>query len=52
MNNGLLLLTKKNTGTLIEQAKPKFQETFEFELIKQMETSSFSSPINLFEEGK
>ena len=52
MNNELLLLIKKHTDTLIEQTKTKPQETFEFEMIKQMETFPFSPPINLFEEGE
>ena len=52
MNNELLLLFKKHTDTLIEQTKTKPQETLEFKLIKQMQTFSFSLPINLVEEGK
>ena len=49
MNNELLLLNKKQTDTLIEQTKTKFQE---FRMDKQMESFSFSPPINLSEEGK
>ena len=52
MNNELLLLIKKHTDTLIEQTKTKPQETLEFKMNKQMETFSFSPPINLVEEGK
>ena len=52
MNNELLLLTKKHTDTLIEQTKTKPQETPEIKMNKQMQTFSFSSPINLVEEGK
>ena len=48
----MLLLTKKHTDTLIEQTKTKPQETLEFKMNKQMQTFSFSSPINLVEEGK
>ena len=52
MNNELLLLIKKHTDTLIEQTKTKPQETLEFKMNKQMQTCSFSPPINLMEEGK
>ena len=52
MNNGLLLLIKKHTDTLIEQTKTKPQETLELRMNKQMETFSFNPPINLNEEGK
>ena len=52
MNNELLLLIKKHTDTLIEQTKTKPQETLEFKMNKQMQTFSFSPPINLVEEGK
>ena len=52
MNNELLLLIKKHTDTLIEQTKTKPQETLEFKMNKQMQTFSFSPPINLIEEGK
>ena len=52
MNNELLLLIKKHTDTLIEQTKTKPQDTIEFILNKQMQTLSFSPPINLVEEGK
>ena len=48
----MLLLIKKQTDTLIEQAKTKPQETLEFKMDKQMQTFSFNPPINLFEEGK
>ena len=52
MNNELLLLIKKHTDMLCEQTKTKPQETLEFKMIKQMQTFSFSPPINLIEEGK
>ena len=52
MNNELLLLKNKHIDTLIEQTKTKPQETLEFELNRQIETSSFNPPINLSEEGK
>ena len=52
MNNELLLLIKKHTDTLIEQTKTKPQETLEFKMNKQMQTFSFTPPINLLEEGK
>ena len=52
MNNGLLLLIKKHTDTLIEQTKTKPQETLEFKMNKQTQTFLFSPPINIFEEGK
>ena len=52
MNNELLLLIKKHTDTLIEQTKTKPQETLEFKMIKQMQTFSFSPPINLIEEDR
>ena len=52
MDDELLLLIKKHTDTLIEQAKTKPQETLEFKMIKQMQTFSFNPPINLIEEGK
>ena len=52
MNNGLLLLIKKHTDTLIEQTRTKPQETLEFKMDKQMQTFSFNPPINLIEEGK
>ena len=52
MNNELLLLIKKHTDTLIEQAKTRAQETLEFKMDKQMQTFSFNPPINLVEEGK
>ena len=43
---------KKYTEKLIEKAKTKPEEIFVFKLNKQMNTFSFSPPINLFEEGK
>ena len=52
MNNELLLSIKKHTDTLIEQTKTKPQETLEFKRNKQMQTFSFSPPINFVEEGK
>ena len=52
MNNELLLLMKKHIGTLIAKTKTKPQETLEFKMSKQMQTFSFSPPMNIFEEGK
>ena len=52
MNNELLLLVKKHTDTLVEQTKTRPQETLEFKMKKQMQTFSFSRPINILEEGK
>ena len=52
MNIQLLLLIKKHTYTLIEQTKSRPQETLEFIFNKQMQTFSFSPPINLTEDGK
>ena len=52
MNNELLVLIKKYTGTLIEQTRTEPQETLEFKMNKQMQNFSFNPPINLFEEGK
>ena len=52
MNNELLLLIKKRTDTLIEQLKPRPQETLEFKMNKQMETFSFSPPKYSSEESK
>ena len=50
MNNELLLLIKKHTDTLIEQTKTKPQEALEFKMIKQGQSFSFNTPINLVEE--
>ena len=52
MNNEFLLLIKKHTDILIEQAKTKPQETLEFKTNKQMQNFWFNPPINLVEEGK
>ena len=52
MNNELLLLIKKHRDTLIEQTTTRPQETLEFNMNKQMETFSFSPPINLSEKCK
>ena len=52
MNNELLLLSEKHTDTLIEQTKPKPQETLEFKMNKQNQTFPFNPPINLLEEGR
>ena len=52
MNNELLLSMKKHTDILIEQTRTRPQETLEFKMNKQMQTFSFSAPINLIEEGK
>ena len=52
MNNELLLLSKKQIDTLIQQTKTKPQETLEFKMNKQTQTFSFNPPINLIEEDK
>ena len=52
MNFELLLLIEKYTDTLIQQTKTKPQETLEFKMNNQMQTFSFSPPINLVEVGK
>ena len=52
MNNELLLLIKKHKDVLIKQTRTKPQETLEFKMNKQMQTFSFSPPINLLEEEK
>ena len=52
MNNELIILIKKHTGTLIEQTKTKPQETLKFKMNKQKQTFSFNPPMNLVEEGK
>ena len=52
MNNELLLLIKNHTDTLIENTRSKPQETLEIKLNKQMQTFSFSPPINLVEGAK
>ena len=51
MKNELLFLIEKHTDTLIEQTKTKPQETFDYKMIKQMQTFLFNPPINLLEEG-
>ena len=48
----MLLLIEKHTDTLIEQTNSRPQETLDFTLNRQMETFSFSPPLNLVEEGK
>ena len=50
MDNELLLLIKKHTGTLIEHTKPKPQEILAVKLNKQLETFCFSSPKNISDE--
>ena len=50
MNNELLLLIKRHTDTLIEQTRTRPQETLEFEMNKQMDTFSFSPPIELLKK--
>ena len=50
MNNDLLLLIKNQTDTFIEQTKNTPQEEIEYKLNKQLDTFSFSPPINLIEE--
>ena len=51
MHSELLLLIRKLTDTLFEQTKSRPQEMFEFKLSKEMESFSFSPPINLAGEG-
>ena len=41
MNNELLLLIRKHTDTLIEQAKTRPQETLEFKMKKQTQSFPF-----------
>ena len=48
----IVTFNKKHTDTLCGRTRTRPQETLEFILNKQMETLSFSPPINLFEEGK
>ena len=48
----MLLLIKKHTDTLVQQKKFRPQEILEFVLKKQMQSFSFSPPINSVEEGK
>ena len=50
MNNDLLVLIKNQTDTFIEQTKTTPQKEFEYKLKKQLDTFSFSPPINLIEE--
>ena len=52
MNNDLLLLFKRHTDTSIERTKTKPLETLEIKMNKQIESFSFSPPLNLVEEGK
>ena len=52
MKNGLLLLIKKHTDTLIEQTETKPQETLEIKMNKQTQMFSINPLINLVEEGK
>ena len=48
MRTELLVLIKKQTDALTEQAKTKPQEMFEFKMKKQTGNFSFVPPINLF----
>ena len=52
MNNEQLPLIKKHTDTLIKQTKTRPLGTLEIKINKQMQTFSFSPPINLIEESK
>ena len=52
MKNEVILLIKKHTDTLIKQTKTKQQRRLEFKKIIQLQTFSFSPPVNLSEEGK
>ena len=51
MKDELLLLIEKHTDSLIEQTKTRPQETLAFKMKKQMQTFSFSPPVNLVEEN-
>ena len=52
MKTDLLLLIKKHTDTHTEQTKTKPQKVFEYKFNKQMDTFSFSPPVNLTEAEK
>ena len=53
MYNETIVLIKKHTDTLVTQTKTKPREAFEFKMKKkQMETFSFSPPMNLSKEVK
>ena len=52
MNDELLLLNKKQTDTLFEQAKTEPKENLDFKKIKHMEFFSPNPPTNLSEERK
>ena len=52
MNNELLLLIKKHTGTLIEQTKPRPQGKLEIKMGKEMQTFSFSPRVKVNEVVK
>ena len=47
-----MLLKKKHTDTLIESASNRPQEPLEYKMNKQLQSFSFSPPLNLVEEGK
>ena len=47
-----MLVSIKDTDTLIEETKTKPQESLEFKMNKQMQIFPFNPPINLAEEGK
>ena len=49
MNNKLFFPIKKQTDTLIDQTKPKQQETLELKL--KMDFSSFSPPLNFSDDA-
>ena len=48
----MLLFIKKHTDTFIEQKKTRPQKTLEFKKNEQMQSFSFSPPLNLIDEGK
>ena len=52
MNSELLLLNEKLTDTFMQQTKTKAQGMLELKLKKQLETFSFSPPMNLSEDEK
>ena len=52
MNNELLVFFRKHKVTLIEQTRTQPQERLDFKVNKQMQTFSFSPPINLIGQVK
>ena len=52
MNNELLFLIKNIQIGWLNKQRQNHKKTLEYILNKEMETSSFTPPINLLEEGK